>query len=276
MSYELIKKISRQFGLYRQARWFNRHLLNKKELELEKSDLAFYSTILKKGDLVFDVGANYGEKTRIFLKLGAKVISIEPQSDCMTELKSRCGNSKNLITVQSALASKSGTGKFFVRTHRDKSGLIKDWQKHVVTNVEESIIDVPLVTLDEMINKYGIPVFIKIDVEGYEYEVLKGLTHAIPIISFEYHFNDNNACGVADCVNYLSQLGDILLNITPAEKLTLKFARWLTKDDFLNKFFTEIKNEPGFGYGDIWAKIQQEKLGSGGKLGSYLDYGIYN
>lgn len=263
MAYATIKKVVRFLGLYRQARWLNRHLLNRKALREEEAELAFYSKLLHKTDLVFDVGANCGKKSSLFLRLGTTVVAFEPQPDCMEELKALCGSHKRLITIQSALSSKAGIGKFYVRTHRDKSGLVKDWQKHVVSNVEESVLEVPLTTLDEMIRIHGRPHYTKIDVEGHEYEVLSGLSQPIPLISFEYHFSDSGANTVRDCIDYLSKLGPVSLNITPAEKLLWGCPEWLDKESFLSLFYNDSKGKPGFGYGDIWVKSQLIDRGCG-------------
>lgn len=259
MNYNTIKNFTRSIGLYQQARWFNRHFLNRDELAEERSDLFFYAKMLNEGDLVFDAGANYGEKSRIFLKRGLRVVAFEPQPDCMAELKSRCANHPNLRTVQAALASKSGMAQFYVRSQRDKSGLVKDWQKHVHNNREEAMIDVPVVTFDQMIEKYGAPSFIKMDIEGSEYEAFQGLTQKIPLISFEYHFSDNEAKSVRECVEYLSTLGEIKINVTPSEKLHLKYWKWLSKDVFLKEFYDHIRHEPGFGYGDVWIRMKEQE-----------------
>ena len=50
----------------------------------------------------------------------------------------------------------------------------------------DTVISVPLVTLDELIARYGEPQFCKIDVEGFEHEALSGLSQAVPALSFEY------------------------------------------------------------------------------------------
>ena len=41
--------------------------------------LNFYSELIKKDDLCFDIGANYGNRSEVFIKLGAKVVAFEPQ-----------------------------------------------------------------------------------------------------------------------------------------------------------------------------------------------------
>ena len=50
-----------------------------------------------------------------------------------------------------------------------------------------SSIRVPVTTLDQLILRYGRPYYCKVDVEGYEVEVFRGLTQPIPMISFEIH-----------------------------------------------------------------------------------------
>jgi 16S rRNA A1518/A1519 N6-dimethyltransferase RsmA/KsgA/DIM1 with predicted DNA glycosylase/AP lyase activity len=51
----------------------------------------FYRQFIKPNDLVFDVGANIGNYTAIFLALGARVLAIEPQAECMAQLRARFG-----------------------------------------------------------------------------------------------------------------------------------------------------------------------------------------
>jgi hypothetical protein len=65
---------------------------------------------------------------------------------------------------------------------------------------------VPLVTLDELIARHGEPQFCKIDVEGFELEVLTGLTRPLPALSFEYI--PVSSARAIDCVERTSALGD--------------------------------------------------------------------
>ncbi len=51
----------------------------------------FYSELIKKNDLCFDIGANIGSKSKLFIKTGAKVIAFEPQSSCF-EVLTRINN----------------------------------------------------------------------------------------------------------------------------------------------------------------------------------------
>lgn len=251
MAYNGIKQLFKKIKLYPLARWFNRHLLNREELHTQQENIRFYRQFVKPGDLVFDVGANYGEKTRIFLKLGALVIAFEPQQDCLNELQHRCGKNKKLITRVEALSSKSGNANLFVRKHRGASGLLKEWESEV-----ESVSKVSLVTLDEMIQVYGCPSYIKIDVEGYEFEVISGLHQRIPLISFEYHMKEEDIKKVFECLEYLNNLGEISLNLIPSNKMQFFYQQWIQLEQFRVSFPAEINNLEGYWYGDIFVKFE--------------------
>ena len=80
----------------------NKFLLNKRIQnqflrlnEREQSQLAFYSQFIKKGDLVFDVGANVGSRSKLFLNLGAKVVAFEPQPELCEHLTQHLKHHKN-------------------------------------------------------------------------------------------------------------------------------------------------------------------------------------
>ncbi|HRB92196.1 MAG TPA: hypothetical protein PLT17_02230, partial [Chitinophagales bacterium] len=56
----------------------------------------FYSGIVQKNQLVFDVGANYGNRTQPLLNIGASVVAIEPQKKCYEYLEKKFGNAIQL------------------------------------------------------------------------------------------------------------------------------------------------------------------------------------
>ena len=239
MSFETIKRAAVALGLYRQARWVRRTFFHRDELRRRKADRECWSKLVGKGDLVFDVGANYGEKAQLFLDLGAQVVAIEPLQECATELRARCGKAPGLTLVESALGPEPGEGTFYVRPSRSASGFVRDWGYQDV----ESEISVPIDTLDNLIARFGVPDFLKIDVEGFELEVLKGLSQPVRQVSFEFHLID--AQGKLDakehekvlaCIEHLSAFGELQFNLTPAEHVTFAFDPWLSKDDFLSQY----------------------------------------
>lgn len=70
-----------------------------------------------------------------------------------------------------------------------------------------------MTTLDDVIAEYGVPGFCKIDVEGYESNVLEALSKRIPYISFEYCHEF--LVDSVRCLDYLERLGVIQLNYAP-------------------------------------------------------------
>lgn len=254
MSYDKIKSLAKTLGIYRSARWVNRHFLNRKELLAYRRELRFYSGLVSPGSLCFDVGANYGTKTEVFLQCGATVVAFEPQQDCLAELKARLGANPRLIPVNAAVGSVKGRLTLYIGEHRSTSSLQKDWQKDAVGTCE-----VGVTTLDEAIAQFGAPQYCKIDVEGHEPEVLKGLNRAIPLVSFEYHLWGDGPARAIDCLDRLSQFGAILVNVTPAEKPEFAREEWWSQSDFMEFFHRELLRMAGYNYGDIFVRIQDHE-----------------
>jgi FkbM family methyltransferase len=217
--------------------------------------LKFYEQFIRKGDLCFDVGANIGNRTEIFLKLGAHVVAVEPQDECAEMLKLRFNNKIQLI--QGALGDKEGEEIIFISETSEVSSLSKDWIDTVsqsrFSNVQwDRQKKVSVTTLDNMIKQYGKPKFCKIDVEGYEENVLFGLSSAIPFVSFEYTIPErlNN---VAGCLARLSTFGQCSCNFTIGENMKLEYSNWVTSEELLRKL-KEISSQAAFG--DVYVKFE--------------------
>ena len=84
---------------------------------------------------------------------------------------------------------------------------------------------VPVTTLDALIARYGTPSFIKIDVEGYEYQVLRGLTRPVPLLSFE--FAPEALDSTVKCLEHLQRLGRIQLNYSLEESMQFASEEWM-------------------------------------------------
>jgi FkbM family methyltransferase len=251
MSYERTKQYARSLGLYRAARWVHRNVMDRKEGEAFRRELGFYGQFVKPGTLCFDVGANYGYKVEIFLTLGARVIAFEPQQDCMAELRSRAGDSPRLTTVPAALGSSPGSLTLYISEHRTNTSFNKGWHQGVIGSVE-----VPVITLDAAIAEHGTPDYCKIDVEGFEIEVLRGLNRPIPLVSFEYHLRDNGTTAALECLDRLATLGTISVNVTPAEDTVFSIPEWLSGDDFRAFLVNEIPKMRRQTHGDIFVRTQ--------------------
>ena len=247
MSFELIKSASKTVGVYRLVRWLNRRLWNREELRAFETDLRFYSQFVRPGDLCFDIGANYGAKAEVFLRLGARVVAFEPQDYCMNELKARLGAHPKLVTVEAAVSDSTGIRTLFVERHSTASSLVPQWQGEVVKTAAVSTI-----TLRDAIAQYGAPQFIKVDVEGHELEVLGGLSRPVRYLSYEYHVRGDGIEKALSCLEHLATLGPLRVNISPAETPALKRPEWWSKEEFVDFFSNEVPRLDGYAYGDVF------------------------
>ena len=152
-----------------------------------------YAGYVDAGDLVFDVGAHVGDRSAAFHRLGARVIAVEPQPDMarvirlllgwrpgVTLVEAAVGRSEGRLTLQLNRANPtvSTASDAFVAAAQGAPGW--DDQRW------DDRIEVPVTTLDALIARFGKPAFVKIDVEGFEADVLAGLSQPVPALSFEF------------------------------------------------------------------------------------------
>ena len=227
-----------------------------KEKQSEKKRLAFYEQLISPNDLVFDVGANRGNRVKIFVQLGAKVVAIEPQKACYTFLKRRFG--RKIIVIPKGAGEKEDKKLFYIADSSVLSSFSEDFIestqksgrfKQFKWNKSEYI---DITTLDSLIQEYGIPQLIKIDVEGYELEVLKGLSYSVNYISFEYTVPEQTKKTI-DCIK---QIGNIngnktLFNYSVGESMEFALQEWLPIDKMIDLVCTQDFENTGFG--DIYA-----------------------
>lgn len=216
----------------------------------------FYARFIKKGDLYFDVGANMGNRTEAFLKLGATVVAIEPQENCLLTLRERFCDNPSFILVDKALAETEGENEFFISNAHTLCSMSPTWIAHVRERnffegcTWDNKTVVPTTTLDTLIAAYGRPVFCKIDVEGSEYDVLRGLSQPINVISLEY------TMGIIDptinCIRYLSSLGNVRFNYSEGESMCLALSDWLKRDEIIDII---AKLPDNVLFGDVYAKF---------------------
>ncbi len=222
----------------------------------------FFSQFINKGDLVFDVGANYGGKTKIFLNLGANVVSIEPQEVCYKVLRRRYGNrflnyvqgyNDRIILINKGLSEEEG----YMQLHTSETSVLSTmsdkWMKESRFSSTYQWSEtqlVPVTTLDTLISTYGLPKFCKIDVEGFEYHVLKGLNQPIFYISFE--FTKELFEETEKCINHLLTLGNPVFNLSIGESDVLLFTNWVKSDQLIEYIYSSTDD---LLWGDIYVQF---------------------
>ncbi len=179
-----------------------------------------YSSLIKKDDLCFDIGANKGLKSKLFLSLGARVIAFEPQSSCSKFLNDI--NNKNFNYLSFAVGPRDEIKNLNIANHIEVatfSNKFIDYFKNDSLEWSE-IEEVEVKKLDTLIKEYGIPDFCKIDVEGYELDILSNLTYEIPIIEFEFTGGFiSNTIKIIELLNKQNTYFNFILNENPKFEL---------------------------------------------------------
>ncbi|MEL7212307.1 MAG: FkbM family methyltransferase [Pseudomonadota bacterium] len=184
-------------------------------------------------DLVFDVGAHVGDRTASFLKLGATVVALEPQPHIFRALRLLHGRKSDLVLLPWAVGNEEAEATLFLNTRNPTVATMASDFIDAATGAEgwqgeawDSRVTVPVTTLDALIARYGVPSFIKIDVEGHEADVLAGLSTAVSALSFEFT-TIQRACAHA-CIDRLLDLGRYAFNMSLGEEHALQRQTWLT------------------------------------------------
>ncbi|MCK5932624.1 MAG: FkbM family methyltransferase [Fulvimarina manganoxydans] len=152
-----------------------------------------YGRFVTPGELAFDVGAHVGDRTRALAGLGARVVAVEPQPRLMACLRLLFGRRSDVVLVEAALGESEGEIELHLNTANPTvSSASFDLRKAALQDARwqgqiwDEVALVRMTTLDDLIAAHGEPVFVKIDVEGLEDQVLKGLSRRVGTLSFEF------------------------------------------------------------------------------------------
>jgi len=216
----------------------------------------FYSQFFRPQDIVFDIGANVGEYTEVFASLGATVIAVEPNPACLPKLRGLARKRPNVQMCECAVGDALGWAKLLACSESLYSSLNTEWVRETPNvegyqNVKWTPVEVRVLTLDSLAAKYGQPTFIKIDVEGYEREVLHGMSFTPPYLSFEW--NAPMADVARDCIRFLGSRAYVF-NCIHARKLAFLHADWLSTVDAERWLLTYAGTAESSEYGDVFAR----------------------
>jgi FkbM family methyltransferase len=180
--------------------------------------MACWESLVKAGDLVFDVGGGDGDKAGRLSARGARVICVEPHPDRARALKSRftgavTGDGGAVTVVDMGLSNRTGV---------------------VPTSIPGLAIQVT--TLDEMVRAFGRPTYCRIDVGGGSDSILDGLSGApaaspIPLLSFR--FDAAFMGGVYRALDRLGRLGYRRFNLRLGDATDLMFDTWTSARDIV-------------------------------------------
>lgn len=226
---------------------------------------AFYRPFVDPGDLVFDIGAHLGDRIFVLRALGARVVALEPQPAIAALLVDEFGRDPNVTILPQAVDVEPGQAVMRVNhanptlstlssTFVETAAAADGWREERWD--DEATVEVT--TLDALIARFGLPGFVKIDVEGYEDRALMGLSQALPAVSFEITM-------IAREVGYralerLRALGDYRFRLSLGESHRFHHPAWI--DGAAMRDLLEALPDSA-NSGDIYALLQADRAMTG-------------
>jgi FkbM family methyltransferase len=192
-----------------------------------------YGSLVQSGDLVFDIGAHVGDRIASFRRLGARVLALEPQPGPARALRLLYGGDPNVSLVAAAAGHAEGEITLHVNSANptvstasaafiDAAEGAHGWEGQAW----DATVTVPCRTLDGLVAEHGRPAFVKIDVEGFEDRVLKGLSQPVPALSFEFTTIARDVA--VRCLDRLAELGPYRFDVALGETQRFVFGTWIT------------------------------------------------
>jgi len=216
----------------------------------------FYAAILKPGNLVFDIGANTGAYADVLESFGTRVIAVEPNADCVRHIEITYPE-RRIQTILAAVGPKNGLLPINISDQFDDMSTVStDWVEGdrerrgpEAERIWNRTAIVPCITLDTLIDAFGMPQYIKIDIEGYESTVLDGLSRQPPLLSFEFHSFDPD--GALACLRKSVFSPSSGLNITQEAGTQFELASWTDREG-MERIIGDLKTRDT--YRDVYVR----------------------
>lgn len=241
-------------------RWVKKCILQSGQRQVGK---ALYGSFFSKGDLVFDIGGNVGSRAILFSKMGARVITLEPVFETYHTLVQNTFKYPTIIPLNKGASDRRGLALIHKAPGRSEIATLnhdwmEKWDDLPLPYKHEEVEPVIVTTLDTLIEQYGVPEFIKIDVEGHELQVLRGLSYPIKALSFEYSpFHLEPAF---DCIKQLESLARYEYNYSVGECFKLALPEYVKPEEFYEHLHS--LNTGGMNAGDVYARRVNDDLDS--------------
>jgi FkbM family methyltransferase len=205
--------------------------------------------------LVIDIGANVGNTVEQFLLCSEKVICFEPNPTLAKDLINRFYN-RPVVVDERGVSNKKGKQIFNIANANTISTFSDDWihnSRFTYSYNWDRTVEVETITLDEIIDEYGVPDYVKIDIEGYEYEVLTSFSKLLPETVFAFEWAEEQKNKIHLILEHLLKIGYDKFSHTEADSIKLDSdIEWKSYNDF--KLLEELNPEKKEKWGMIYFK----------------------
>lgn len=246
-------------GLYDMAAWWEWNT------RVEQQCIGSYAPFIKRGDLVFDIGANRGTKTVIFRQLGAWVVAVEPLlafgNEFVPEFWYRHGEDGDVVPIGRAITAEPEVTISINQFMPWCSSIDRAWMtesRHApkfgesyyvpTTLIERKVRGVPL---DTLIKVYGLPSFVKVDVEGAEDSAVKTLSYPVRGINMEFH---QDWIPIA-AIEHMDALGPYEWNYCLDNRGEFIMPEWTCRGHLLDYLVQHLTKEGTGSWGDIYGRL---------------------
>jgi len=224
---------------------------------------AFYARFINPGDLAFDIGAHVGDRSASFLRLGARVVAVEPQPRLRRALRLLARGNPNVTIIGALVGAEPGAATLRVNTANPTVATASDafiaaadgaegWEGQVW----DQALHLPVTTMAALAATHGTPHFAKIDVEGYEASVLAGLATPIRALSFEFTTIQRGVA--AECLTRLEALGYRAFNAALGEGMAFAMPRAVDAAA-MGAWIAALPHDANSG--DVYASLEEARLG---------------
>lgn len=163
---------------------------------------------------IFDIGSHKGLFTDRYLDRSALCVLVEPNPNLANMLKKKYALISRVVVEELALSNFNGIIQMDICNDDQMSSCNPDWLRNLrYKNAGiKSRIPVFTKTIDELILKYGVPDHIKVDTEGFEFQVISGLSASVCPVQFEF-ISECFPSLTLPCLSRLREIGYTSFNI---------------------------------------------------------------